>query len=250
MLENNLITKLEAGKIVFGLGNMYPAPGIIVGMCPGWDFVWVDGQHGQYSYDSILHSCLAAASVGVDVLLRVPSGDCSTMGNYLDLATSAVMIPMVNTAEQGRDIVELTKFPPLGSRSFGGRRIVDLEGRDYYKNNRTLIVAQVETEESVENIDEIIDIDGIDLLFFGPDDMKVQMGLPIDTPVLKNEKLYSAMEKTARAAEKAKKYCGCIVGNPEDFAVVKDMGYRLIVTGGDSKFLKNESKRLLKEYKG
>ena len=249
MLENRLKQKLDSQEISIGLCNMYPSSGIVEGMCMGWDFVWVDGQHGEHMYESILHACQAAGLIGVDVLLRVPSWNCEYLGNYMDLAPSAIMVPMVDTADQAKHVVEHIRFPPLGNRSFGGRRVIDLEGREYYRQYHVLFVAQVETIRSVENATEIIQTEGVDGLFFGPDDMKVQMNLPVNTPVLGHPDLRKAMERTAAAAREAGKFCGCVIGNEQDFEPVIDMGYRLVVGGGDNVFMKIMSRQRLEVFR-
>ena len=85
MAENKLRKSLESGETLLGLATMYPASGIIEGMCPGWDFIWIDGQHGEFSYDSIFHSCQAASGMSIEVLLRVPSFDNTRLPVYADL---------------------------------------------------------------------------------------------------------------------------------------------------------------------
>ncbi len=238
MHQNSLREKLASGTTVIGLANMYPAAGIIEGMCPGWDFVWVDGQHGQHSYESILHACRAAESVDVDVLVRVPTSESSLLGNYVDLVPAAIMVPMINSAAQAGRVVESVRFPPVGSRSFGGRRAIDLGTRDYYRDDSLVVIAQVETEQSVANAHQIIGTDGIDLLFFGPDDMRIQMGLPLNTPMFEDDRLRAALAQTAEAAAKVGKYCGCVVGAEQDFEKALRMGYRLVVAGGDIVFMR------------
>ncbi|MDP6451472.1 MAG: hypothetical protein QF773_11680, partial [Lentisphaeria bacterium] len=70
MRKNQLLEKLRANQVVLGLTNMYPAAGIIEGMGRGWDFIWIDGQHGEMSYDSCLHATQACAATGIDSLIR------------------------------------------------------------------------------------------------------------------------------------------------------------------------------------
>lgn len=250
MSNNHLSDLLEQGKTALGLCNMYPASGIIEGMCHGWDYVWIDGQHGEFSYDTVLHAMQACSSVGVSVLLRVPAYDSSLIGPYADLDPEALMIPMVNTVAEAEKVVQLTRFAPLGSRSYGGRRVIDRNGREYYKERKQLVIAQVETVESVENAEKIARIEGIDGFFFGPDDMKVQMGIPVNTPPLKNDKLKDAMKRTADAALAAGKICACIAVDAESLAQVKEMGYRMIVGGADVIFMRmmaDEKLKILRE---
>jgi len=238
MRPNRLLEKLRAGKVVTGLGLTYPASGIIEGMCSGWDFVWVDGQHGQFSYDSALHALQAVRATGLDALLRVPGHEPGILGPYADLGPEAVMVPMVNNRRQAEAVVAALRFPPLGERSYGGRRVVDLDGREFYRERDLMVLAQVETPEALENVEEIIGTDGIDALFFGPDDMKIRMDLPITTTMINNERLLAAFRRTARAATDADKVCGGIAADAETARVCLDAGCRMLVVGADITFLR------------
>ena len=144
MAENVLADKLRAGQILLGLCNMYPASGIIESMALGWDFIWIDAQH---TTASALHAIQTAESHGLGTLLRVPGHEYGILGPFADLNPSAVMVPMIDTADDARRIVDALRFPPLGKRSYGGRRAIDVGGRDYFRETELLVVAQIETLE-------------------------------------------------------------------------------------------------------
>lgn len=246
---NQLAENLRAGRVVFGLGNMYPASGIIEGMCAGWDFVWIDAQHGLFSRDSVLAAMQAAGHVGVDVLLRVPGAEYGIVGTFADFAPAAIMIPMVDTPEQARAVVTATRFPPLGKRSFGGRRVIDLYGRDYYKEREMIVVAQIETKEAVENVDAICATKGIDMVFFGPDDMKVQMDIPVSESVLTSKPLRQAMQRTSEAARKAGKWVGSVAVGDAQIKLATELGYQLLAVGADAAYLRMAAAQRLAELK-
>ena len=236
--KNRLAKRLQNGDTLWGVCTMYPAPGIIEGMSPGWDYVWIDGQHGEYDYQTILQGVWVAGGMDMDTVVRVPTHDPGLLGVYADLAPSALMVPMVNTPEQARSIVDALRFPPHGNRSYGGRRIIDLHGPNAYRESQMLIVAQIETVEAVENAPEIAATNGIDVLFFGPDDMRCQMDIPIGTPVMENERLKEAMKSTATAALDAGKTCGSVATVPDVAAAFHEAGYRMLVGGSDIGFLR------------
>ena len=238
MDPNVLLEKIRAGNVVFGMACMYPASGIIESTCRDWDFVWLDGQHGQFGYESLLHAVQTAAATGVETLLRVPGHEDGLVGPLADLSPSAIMVPMVNNAEEAKAIVGRLRFPPLGHRSYGGRRVIDLYGRDYYRDRDLMVVAQIETLEAVDHAEEIIATEGIDCLFFGPDDMKVRMDIPINTPPLENPKLTAAMEKVAAVARAAGKFAGTVTPSPAATKAGIEMGYQMLVGGGDIMFLR------------
>jgi 4-hydroxy-2-oxoheptanedioate aldolase len=246
----SLLEKLQARQLVFGLSNMYPAAAMIEGMCRGWDFVWIDGQHGQISYDAQAATIRAAAVIGVATLVRVPGHEPGIIGPVLDLAPDAIMIPMVNNAVEAAHIAAATHFAPCGNRSYGGRRVIDLYGREYYRQHQPLVVAQIETIEAVENAAHIAATEGIDVLFFGPDDMKVQFDLPINSAIAESAPLRDAMQKTARAARDAGKFAGCVAPNAATVKICADMGYHLLVGGGDAGFLRTAAADKLAEVRG
>jgi len=249
MSVNRLLEKLRAGKVVLGLGNTYPAPGIIECMCKGWDFVWIDTQHGTMDYLNAVHACRAAEGRGLDTLLRVPGHEPGALGKFADLGPSAIMVPMVNSAEQAQGLVSALRFPPLGERSYGGRRVVDLYGRDYYAKQEMLLVVQIETVEACRQAPDIIATEGVDCLFFSPDDMRLRMDLPMNTPIVENEELRDAMAGVARAATEAGKFCGCVATDKETLTVAIEQGYRLIAGGGDAGFLRTMAAQRLVELR-
>ncbi len=235
---NRILAKLKNQQTALGLCNTYPASGIIEGMCTGWDFVMIDGQHGQMDYRAVLHAVQTAAAAEIGSLVRVPGHESGILGQLADCAPDAVMVPMVNTPEQARAIVQALRFPPLGSRSYGGRRVIDLGGREYFSSQELFVFAQVETLEAVENAQAIASVEGIDGLFFGPDDMKLRMELPIDAAVTDAPRLKEAMQQTADACRSADAFAGCVAGSTGALAVALDAGYHLVVGGGDIGFLR------------
>ncbi len=238
MFENRFLARLAAGEALLGFCNMYPAAGIIEGMAQGWDFCWIDGQHGEMSYDSLMHAIRTAQLMKLETLVRVPSHESGVLCAAADLAPSAVMVPMVNTAGEASRVVDGLRFPPLGKRSYGGRRVIDLYGREYYREQPLGVVAQIETLDAVANADAIAATDGVDVLFFGPDDMKVRMGLPINTKIDESQELQDAMRTVVEACSKAGKYAGCVAATPEALRMARELGYQLIVGGGDIAILR------------
>ena len=241
--------KLQNDQVALGLAITLPAPGIIEAIGAGWDWVWIDGQHGQMSYDAMLYQVRVADARGLAPVPRVPGHAYDTIGPVMDMRPAGIMVPMVDTPEQARHVVDAARFPPIGKRSIGGRRMVDLEGRDYYQsaNQDTLLLAQIETPEAVENASAIAAIEGVDVLFFGADDVKVRLGIPINTPVPDSAELTRAMERTARAARDAGKFAGCVATNSATLALAVSLGYRLLAGGVDVLFLREGSDAKLQE---
>jgi 4-hydroxy-2-oxoheptanedioate aldolase len=249
MAENKFLSRLRAGETLLGLCNGLPAPGIIEVMSRGWDFVWIDGQHGSFGYEGLYNAVVMSQLCGMETLLRVPGHEPGILGPMADLSPSALMIPIVNTVEQAKAVVSALTFPPTGTRSYGGRRPIDMYGREYYTQRELMVVTQVETLEAVKNAPEMARIPGLHALFFGPDDMKLQMGLPVNTAITESPKLQEAMKTMADAARSAGKFAGIVAPSGEAAVLARNMGYQIIVGGADVGFLRTVAPAKLTEIK-
>ena len=97
MLNNG--RQLASGATAIGVSNSFASPGIIEFLCPGFDFVWIDAQHGEHAYPSVAEACRAADLVGCSSLVRVESHDSGLLCRHADLAPQALMMPMVDTPQ-------------------------------------------------------------------------------------------------------------------------------------------------------
>ena len=249
MSGNMFLEKLRGGEILLGVFNMYPAAGIVEGMCRGWDYVWVDNQHGQMDYNTSAHSLRSAGVIGINTVLRVPTHQHGLLGWYADLAPDGIVVPMVDSAEQAQEVVRGLHFPPLGNRSFGGRRVIDLGGRMYWCERKQAVIAQIETVEGLANVDDIAQTEGVDGLFVGPDDMRLQLGIDVNLPTLDHPDLLKAIDRTAEAARNAGKFCGIVAADERTLSHVLDRGYQMIISGADIAFLRVASAAKLEDMR-
>ena len=227
-----------------GVCVMYPAPGIVERIGPDWDWLWIDGQHGEMGYSDILACVRACDLVGRPAVVRVSGHESGEIGKALDTGAAGLMVPTVDNAEQARQIVRAAKFPPLGSRSYGSRRVIDRFGRGYANRGETqpLLICQIETLEGLANADAIAAVDGVDALFFGPDDMALRQGMPMDAP--RPEGCFDEVQrKVAEAARAHGKHAGGVFRTPAALKLAAEVGYRLIVSGADVVFLAEASKQ-------
>ena len=190
---NNIFSKNREGKKGLGLGLVYPSAEAIelVGMLGGFDYINLDGEHGLFSPESIDAMVRAADGYGLTVTARVPNLMSSTINQFLDRGVIGVLGPHVDNAEQAKQLVDACRFVPVGQRSWGGGRgtfyndggLLDQPGlqRTEYMglaNNEMLVMAQLETATAFENLDEILEVEGIDAFAWGSNDLAQSMGLP------------------------------------------------------------------------
>jgi len=235
--------RLASGVPQLGICSMYASPGIIERIGPDWDWLWLDGQHGELDQGNARQMVRACDLIGRASFLRVPGQEYSTIGKGLDAAPTGLIVPCVNTPEQAAAVVQAGKFAPTGNRSYGGRRPIDLYGRNYSEPERQpLLILQIESPEALENVETIAAMPGVDGLFLGPDDLLIRQGCPMDTP--RNVALLGeAMERVVTACHQNDKPA-ILVGMGDGIldlaiAIKTDM----IVVGGDVPFLAGASKQ-------
>lgn len=148
----------------------------------GMDWVLIDMEHAPNGLESVLVQLQAVAAYPVTTVVRVPIGDVVTIKQVLDLGAQNLLVPMVGTAEQAREIVAATRYPPRGRRGVGSAlarsgRWNRVEGYLGDADAYVSVLVQVETVEGVDNSAEIAAVDGVDGLFVGPSDLAASMGI-------------------------------------------------------------------------
>ncbi|MBN1674161.1 MAG: hypothetical protein JXR37_24140 [Kiritimatiellae bacterium] len=243
MVRSEDIGGATGGVPQLGLCMMYPAPGIIEAIGPDWDWIWIDGQHGELGYGDVLGMVRAANLIERPAIVRVASHDYGAIGRALDTGADGVILPMVDTPKQAEAAVKAAKFPPIGQRSYGGRRPVDLHGRDYTgtANEDTLLIVQIETPEALVNAEAIAAVPGVDALFLGPDDLMLRRGHPMAMPKPKDV-LAADMQSVVAACARHGKLAVTVGIGADMFELCLRAGFHLIVAGGDVFFLADGSR--------
>jgi len=150
----------------------------------GYDFFIIDNEHGAYSPETVSDIIAAARGAGIVPIVRIPEIRRETILKPLDSGAAGLLVPLVNTAEQAREVIFHAKYPPLGNRGVALRRPHSLyrkvNAADYLRqaNEETLIAVQVETPQAVQNLPAIVSVPGIDAVFVGPIDLSVSLGIP------------------------------------------------------------------------
>ena len=240
--------RLRNGTPQLGLCVTYPAPGIIERIGSDWDWLWLDGQHGEIGYREMLELVRACDLVDRPAFVRVPGHDAGPIGMALDMGATGVIVPCVDTPAQAEAVVRAAKFPPLGNRSYGGRRPIDRLGRAYSHtaNQDTLLVVQIESPEAVGCAEQIAAVPGVDALFLGPDDLLMRRGHAMDAP-RSPEILRADLQAVANALRKHGKLGVGIGVGAEMIGMCLELGFQMIVSGADMSFLTNSSKQALQQ---
>ncbi|ANJ27761.1 aldolase/citrate lyase family protein [Agromyces aureus] len=148
----------------------------------GLDVVLIDAEHSPADLESVLAQLHAVAAYPVAPLVRPPFGDAVTLKRYLDIGAQNLLVPMVDTADQAAEIVRAVRYPMLGIRGVGSAlarssRWNRVEGYLDDASSTITLFVQVESATAAANVDEILAVDGVDGVFFGPSDLAASMGL-------------------------------------------------------------------------
>ena len=183
---NRVKAALREGRVARGFSLTYPSPHVIEIIGPlGFDYVWLDGEHGSFSLDQLEEHCRAAECVGITPIARVPNIESSTVLQFLDRGIQGIMGPHIAGRADAEQLVRACYFGPLGERSFGGNRGCDYDvgltdKAAYYQacNENMLVGALLEDRGVIENLDEIVSVEGIDYFAIGPNDFAQGLGFP------------------------------------------------------------------------
>lgn len=238
MRKNKTKAKLKQGKIAVGHFVLeFDTPGIGQMMAnAGCEFAIFDMEHSSFTLDSIRRSIISAKAADLTALVRVPYTEYFLMSRALDAGAEGLMIPWVETRDQTLKIVESMKYPPVGKRGAAfGIAHDDYKGGDVAAavqraNEETLVIVQTETAKALENVDEILSVEGVDVAWVGQCDMSISLGIPgqYDHP-----KFLKALDKVLNACEKYGVALGFLPLDVPDALKMIDRGARCIAYSAD-----------------
>ncbi len=246
--------KLQNGEMVLGtIFSELQNPNIVymLAQC-GFEFLIIDNEHGTYSYESISNIIAAARGAGLSVIVRIPEISRECIIKPLDSGATGLLVPMVNSASQAKEIIGHAKYPPLGNRGVALRRAHNLyakvNARDYLEeaNEKTFIAVQAETINALENVDEIASVDGVDCIFVGPMDLSISLGVPGQTD---HSIQLEAIDKIKAACDRNKKIAGIVNFNKEKLAQWIKKDFRFAVYSSDITMLADAASDAVGELK-
>jgi len=183
--KNYLKKALQDGKNVFGPFLKFTDPAVVEIMgFAGFDFVIIDAEHGPISMQSAQNMIRAAETANITPIIRVANNDEALILRALDIGAQGIEIPQINSKSQAIKAVKSVKYSPKGERGVCRYvRAANYSSMDKFKyfksaNNETMIIAHIEGVEGVNNLDEILSVPGIDVIFIGPYDLSQSLGIP------------------------------------------------------------------------
>lgn len=232
--DNTVKRRLRGGEAVVGSFCNLPSPEAVEIL--GWaglDFVIIDAEHGPQGPETVANMVRSAEASGTTPLVRVATNEPQNILRHLDTGAQGLQMPMVNGPDDAQRAVSAALYPPQGRRGLAGVRAAGFGLResvaDYAAsaNEQMLVIVQIETVEALGNLGSILDVPGIDIVFFGATDLSSSMGIPGQT---RDERVVNAIADVGKAVMDAGLVAGTIVGSPEQAQEWQGRGFRYIAT--------------------
>lgn len=246
MRINTIRTRLAASEVIvngwLSMACAYAAEGV---GHSGVHAVTVDLQHGMLGFSDALPMLQAISGTPAVPLVRVPDLNPAQIMHLLDAGAYGVICPMISTPEQTKTLVAACRYPPLGNRSFGPSRGLLYGGADYvnHANETIMAIPMIETAEAVDRIEEILDVDGVDMIYLGPNDLAFALDHHAGHPRPKSE---AALLHVLSAATRRGIPVGIFCGSGEEARTRVKQGFRLVTPGNDFAHLSRSMKEAVK----
>ena len=244
MRKSTVLAKIRAGQAakIAQLGHMLP-PFVAYAAHAGYDGIWLDNEHFPMDNREVQTLLAFSHLYDIDIVVRTPTREKTRLYRYLEDGAAGLIIPLVSTPEEARDLVQKVKFPPMGDRGLSPPNLQANFGLDVQGDRQSLvdhalretfIIAQIETPQAVRNIDAIAAVPGLDGVFVGPADLGLRMQHETEEHRIAYEE---TLAKTAAAARAHGKFWATMPRNVEQVRDEVERGAQFLVWGGDTEML-------------
>jgi len=244
IVRNSVKEKLARGEVVASMTvRLVPTIEIVrMAKSAGFDTLYIDLEHSSFSIETTSQLCVMALEAGIPAFVRVPANTPEYISRVLDGGALGVIAPGVTSAAEARAVVAAAKYPPLGSRGLSGA-LPQLEFRRFpaseslpAMNAATMVIVQFESAASLAAMEEIVAVEGVDMVMIGTNDLMADLGIPgeFDHP-----KVEDAYARTLAACRKRGKHVGVggFGSRPDLIEKYVKLGGRYVSTGTDLAFL-------------
>ena len=253
MRKNKIKELFKAGKPIINSWLAIPSSFSAEVMAnQGWDSLTIDMQHGLIDYPNAVSMLQSISTTEITPMARVNWNEPGQIMKILDAGCYGVICPMVSNRNDAERFIQACQYPPRGYRSFGPIRANIYSGNDYarHADNEILKLAMIETKESLNKLDEILDTPNLDGIYIGPADLSLAVGEEPGFDKEENTKAYKEIIRILEAAKKRKLLSGIHNGTAEYAQKMIEKGFKLVTVGSDSRYIAAGAKIDLEKLKG
>jgi 4-hydroxy-2-oxoheptanedioate aldolase len=215
----------------------------------GLDFLILDMEHGNFSKEDIKNSVIACNLHKCSALVRVPMFDLSNIQSALDSGCSGIVFPKISSKQEAMKAVSMCEFSPKGSRGFNPFtrfNNYNLFEKDFYKNHESLLkIVIIETKEGIENLQEILSVDEIDVVYLGAYDLSKEYNFKS----VNNKSFLNIIDRSLAKINSSDKISGLMVNNKNYLSLAKKHKSNFLVHSVDTEIIGNATKNILKILK-
>lgn len=250
---NKLKQKLLNGQTVYGPFCKLQDPSLVeIAALVGFDFVILDMEHGPLSVESVQTLARAAQAKGIEVVVRVTDKRASDILRILDVGVNSIQVPQVNTATDAQMVVDASFFYPKGERGMckyvRAASYTRIEKKEYFSsaNLGTLTIVHIEGNKGLDNLEQIVSLEGIDIVFLGPYDLSQSFGHPGQT---NHPEVVNKMKQAVTLAKNHNKIIGTFCESPQDVKKWRDLGVQYIAYTVDVGIIYDAYKKIINQIK-
>tara|TARA_R110002049_G_scaffold45604_2_gene132928 strand:- start:41469 stop:42233 length:765 start_codon:yes stop_codon:yes gene_type:complete len=250
MKSNKLKDSLIKGKSVYGpFCKIQDATVVEIAALSGFDFVIIDMEHGPFSIETTQTLIRAAEARGITPVVRVAKNSESLILRTLDIGARCIQVPQIESKSDAEKVVKSTKFFPQGERGMcryvRAADYTEIDSKSHFANANDSVVTIIHIEgmEGLNNLSEILEVDGIDVIFLGPYDLSQSCGVPGE---VNHEKVVSKMKDAVKLARSHGKFVGTFTESLEDAKKWKSIGVQYISYAVDVGLVMNAYKNITK----
>lgn len=214
--SNPFRTMVSAGRPMIGVWSMLNSTNVVEGLgWSGFDWLLIDGEHSPVTLADAMAHMRALAATDTIPVVRLVWNDPILIKRYVDAGASTLMLPYVQNAEEAARAVRAMRYPPQGERGVAALHRASRYGRvpDYLRNanDGLYLIVQIETARALDRLDDILGVEGVDAVFFGPGDLAASMGLLGEAG---HPDVTAAITKALEQVRRAGKSAGVLAPNP------------------------------------
>ena len=252
-MQRDIKAALKQGQLLIGSFFRLPSPDLVeIFGEAGFDFIIIDQEHGPVSPETTSNLVRACDLVEMAAVVRIPDNLPWFFQLALDVGALGVQVPQVRTVSDAERAVQASKFAPVGSRGVCRNvRAARYSARDRYvylegSNRDTLVVIQIESKVGVENLEGILSVPGLDVVFLGPYDLSQSLGIPgqVDHPMVR-----SMMDQVVTACRRADVAAGVYADSVEAIRHWVGMGVQYIAVGVDTALIYSLTRKMVAELR-
>lgn len=249
-VKSKVLEKMRAGKKAISYKiNLNCFRSVEIAAMSGFDAVWICQEHVPTDNSAMEANILAAKAYGTDCIVRVAKGSYSDYIRPLEADATGIMIPHLMSYEEAEEIVNTVRFQPLGLRPVDGGNadglFCKLDFKEYIKfmNQNRLVIVQIEDPEPLSELDKICQLDGIDMIFFGPGDFSHAIGHPAE---FDHPEIHRVRKLVVETAHKYGKFAGTV--SVPSLAQCYAEGYDFVNCGADVAAIGANCDAIIKNY--